>query len=45
VALSAKAQRDQLKQLVREQKLEEAYARWLEDVRAGAYVEYRDAPQ
>ena len=45
VALSAKAQRDQLKQLVREQKLEEAYVRWLEDVRAGAYVEYRDAPQ
>jgi peptidyl-prolyl cis-trans isomerase SurA len=45
VALSAKAQRDQLKQLVREQKLEEAYARWLEDVRAGAYVEYREAPQ
>jgi len=45
VELSAKAQRDQLKQLVREQKMEEAYARWVEDVRAGAYVEYRDAPQ
>lgn len=45
VELSAKAQRDQLKQLVREQKMDEAYTRWVEDVRAGAYVEYRDAPQ
>lgn len=45
VELSAKAQREQLKQLVREQKMEEAYTRWVEDVRASAYVEYRDAPQ
>jgi len=45
VELSAKAQREQLKQLVREQKMEEAYARWIEDVRTGAYVEYRDASQ
>ena len=45
VELSPKAQRDQLKQLVREQKMEEAYKRWIEEVRSSAYVEYRDAPQ
>ena len=45
VELSPKAQRDQLKQLVREQKMEEAYKRWIEDVRSSAYVEYRDPPQ
>ena len=45
VALSPQAQREQLKQLVREQKMEEAYSRWVEDVRANAYVEFRDTPQ
>lgn len=45
VELSPKAQRDQLKQMVREQKMEEAYKRWIEEVRSSAYVEYRDAPQ
>lgn len=43
VPVPARVQREQLKQIVRQQKAEEAYARWLEDVRAGAYVEYRDA--
>ena len=45
VELSPKAQRDQLTQMVREQKMEEAYKRWIEEVRSSAYVEYRDAPQ
>ena len=30
---------------LREKKIEEAYTRWVEDVRSRAYVEMRDAPQ
>lgn len=45
VALSTREQREQIRQLVREQKLDEAYAKWLEDIRARAYVELREAPQ
>lgn len=45
VALTPKEQRDQLKQAVREQKLEEAYTKWLEDIRSRAYVEMREPPQ
>ena len=45
VALTAKEQREQLRLVVREQKLEEAYSRWLEDIRSKAYVEMREPPQ
>jgi peptidyl-prolyl cis-trans isomerase SurA len=30
---------------LREKKIEEAYTRWVEDVRSRAYVEMRDSPQ
>lgn len=45
VELTPREQREQIRQLVREQKLEEAYAKWLEDIRVRAYVEYREPPQ
>lgn len=45
VPLGEREQREQLRQLVRESKLDEAYQRWLEDVRARAYVELREPPQ
>ncbi len=43
--LSEREQREQVRAIVREKKLEEAYNRWLQDLRAQAYVEYREAPQ
>ena len=45
VELGAREQREQLRMLVRESKLDEAYTKWLEDVRARAYVELREPPQ
>jgi peptidyl-prolyl cis-trans isomerase SurA len=38
-------QREQLRNLLRAQKTEEAYSNWLRDLRARAYVEYREPPQ
>lgn len=43
--LSAREQRDMLRNVVREQKLDKAYATWIQEVRGRAYVEYRDPPQ
>lgn len=43
--LTAREQREQLRMLVREQKLDEAYQKWLEDIRMRAYVELREPPQ
>jgi peptidyl-prolyl cis-trans isomerase SurA len=31
--------------LVREKKLDEAYAQWAQEVRGRAYVEFREPPQ
>jgi peptidyl-prolyl cis-trans isomerase SurA len=45
VELSQREQRDMVRDTVREKKLDEAYATWLQELRARAYVEYRDAPQ
>ena len=45
VELSAREQREQLRQVVKEQKLDEAYLQWQQDIRARAYVEMREAPQ
>jgi peptidyl-prolyl cis-trans isomerase SurA len=45
VKLSPSEQREQLRQMVREQKLDEAYGKWLEEIRSRAYVEFRDPPQ
>jgi len=43
--LSVREQREVARNMVREKKLEEAYATWAQDVRGRAYVEYREAPQ
>lgn len=43
--LSQREQRDIVRGLVREKKLEEAYVSWAQDVRGRAYVEYREPPQ
>ena len=42
--LSAREQREMARGLVRERKVEEAYREWLQEVRARAYVELREAP-
>ncbi len=44
-ALEPKQLREQARNVLREQKFEEAYADWLRDLRARAYVEVREAPQ
>ena len=45
VKLSQREQRDMARDTVREKKIEEAYTQWVKELRARAYVEYRDAPQ
>lgn len=45
VTLDAKQQREQARNLLREQKFEDAYLDWVRDLRGRAYVEMRDAPQ
>ena len=42
--LSPREMRDMVRDTVREKKLEEAYASWAQELRARAYVEYRDDP-
>lgn len=44
VALSQREQREAVRSLLREKKLEEAYASWTQDLRARAYVELREPP-
>ena len=44
-ALEPKQLREQARNVLREQKFEDAYADWLRDLRARAYVERREAPQ
>lgn len=43
-SLSQREQRDLARSLVREKKLDEAYAQWAQDVRGRAYVEFREPP-
>lgn len=43
--LSPREQREMVRSLLREKKLEEAYVAWAQEVRGRAYVEYREAPQ
>ena len=43
--LTEREQRAVARNLAREKKLDEAYARWAEDVRGRAYVELREPPQ
>ena len=44
VALEPKQQREQARNVLREQKFEEAYAEWARDLRARAYIEMREPP-
>ncbi len=43
--VSARDQREAVRSMLREKKLEEAYVAWAQEVRGRAYVEYRDPPQ
>jgi peptidyl-prolyl cis-trans isomerase SurA len=43
--LTAREQRDAARNALREKKFDEAYAVWAQEVRARAYVEYREPPQ
>ena len=45
VTLDVKQQREQARNILREQKFEEAYAEWLRDLRGRAYIEMREPPQ
>ena len=45
VQLTQRQQRDMVREAVREKKLEEAYANWLREERARAYVELREPPR
>lgn len=45
VPLSAREQREWVRNLLREQKAEEAYETWVRELRARAYIEYREPPQ
>lgn len=42
--LDAKQQREQARNILREQKFDQAYGEWLRDLRARAYVEMREPP-
>ncbi|MET3493923.1 peptidylprolyl isomerase [Variovorax boronicumulans] len=43
--LSQSEQREAARNVLREQRVEEAFTTWAQEVRARAYVEYRDPPQ
>ena len=45
VTLDAKQQREQARNILREQKFEAAYTEWIRELRGRAYVELRDPPQ
>jgi peptidyl-prolyl cis-trans isomerase SurA len=44
VTLDARQQREQARAILREQKFDDAYAEWLRELRARAYVEMREPP-
>jgi len=44
-ALTPREQREVVRNILREKKLEEAYSNWAQEMRARAYVEYREPPQ
>ncbi len=43
--LSQREQRELVRNILREKRMEEAYVNWAQELRARAYVEYRDPPQ
>ena len=45
VALEAKQLREQARNVMREQRFEQAYLDWTKELRSRAYVEYREPPQ
>ena len=45
VALSPREEREAVREILRESRLEEAYATWERDIRARAYVDMREPPQ
>ena len=45
VKLSQREQREMIRDVVREKKLEEAYGNWMQEARSRAYVEFREPPQ
>ena len=45
VVLDARQQREQARNVLREQKFESAYLDWVRDLRGRAYIEMREAPQ
>lgn len=45
IRLTPREQREMVRQVVRQRKIEEAYATWVQEVRGRAYVELRDPPQ
>ena len=45
IVLDVKQQREQARNVLREQKFESAYLEWVRDLRGRAYVEMREAPQ
>jgi len=45
ITLDVKQQREQARNLLREQKFEEAYLDWVREMRGRAYIEMREAPQ
>lgn len=45
VTLNPRQQREMLRNVVREEKIEKAYATWLQELRGQAYVEYRNTQE
>jgi len=45
ITLDVKQQREQARNVLREQKFEDAYAEWVRDLRGRAYIEMREPPQ
>ena len=45
VAVDVRQQREQARNVLREQKFEDAYVEWIRDLRGRAYIELRDPPQ
>ena len=45
VPVTVREQREMVRNQLRDKKMEELYANWLEDLRGRAYVELRDPPQ
>ena len=45
VALDVKQAREQVRNVLREQRFDQTYADWAKELRSRAYVEFREPPQ